>query len=183
MSILKKCLIACMVTVSYIPSLVYSQPSQYTSQDSNNPIQSLEMGDDSITLILNPQSADYQKLLLYLHHFYEDRVLAKMPTEINSEKIQTMAQNWNIHAETIQSQIDPADYSTIFQYISALEDASQGIYPKLSPEGFIAFYVTQPEVLDEADKLVVKIYDQTLLSFDKDDEGQLHFESYQLQKQ
>lgn len=154
----------------------------YQSEDQTSPIQAISLSEDGIFLTINQQSDLAHELVLILINFTEETIGLPNPSS-TAEEIQEKQLELGIDYQTVSQQLDLSGNPNAYQVIGQLESLTPGIYTKVNPEGQLVFLISQAELLDQDQSILIKLFNKVLLQLDKVDEQTLSYQDYSLIRQ
>lgn len=173
--------LALLLLILFNTSLVSAQsPATYTATDSNTPISELTVSDDEVYVTINDESEYADSLKILFANYSNQTLSAKITPDLKSEDIEAMLEDLGISVNTTEESMDLANRSAL-DLIQQLQSQTSGIFPLVNPQGKLVFWINKPELIENEDELILKLYGSELLTFTVLEEG-LAYEEFVLEK-
>lgn len=91
-----------------------------------------------------------------------------------------MLEDLGISVNTTEESMDLVNRSAL-DLIQQLQSQTSGIFPLVNPQGKLVFWINKPELIENEDELILKLYGSELLTFTVLEEG-LAYEEFVLEK-
>lgn len=145
---------------------------RYEAVENISPIEYIMTDNSSVFIIINVQSEFTQELILHLNNFTENNIGLPNP-DLSPDQIRQQQVKLGIDYDSIVDQLNLNNHPNIYEVINQIEDNSSGIYVELSPEGQIIFKITNAAIIEDNEKIVIRLYNSDVLDFDKLDNNTL----------
>lgn len=153
----------------------------YHSTSENSAVDQIIFEDSNIYIVLNKDGENVLGTVLYFINFTEESIGMPNPNT-SAEDIKEKQIELGIDYQTINQSLTLPEDPNVFTVIGQLEDFSSGIYTKVTPEGKLAFKITQAEIQDQGEIIYVNLYGKRLLTFEKVEDDAINYEGVEFRK-
>lgn len=153
----------------------------YHSTSENSAVDQIIFENSNIYVVLNKDGENVLETVLYFTNFTEESIGMPNPNT-SAEDIKEKQIKLGIDYQTINQSLTLPENPNVFTVIEQLEDSSSGIYTKVTPEGKLAFKITQAEIQEQGEKIYVNLYGKRLLTFEIVEDDTINYEGVEFRK-